>query len=353
MSIIIKNSEKVIIDRTLPEVVKKLKEVDGGISIKFLTMLKDLGVNMIEVDRDVLNKIRDIPKNLDYIYRIEDASDIYFMDKYKIDIKYAAIDYKKSLTLNENALNILKDKKIMLEVDIKILDEFYEREDPSILDKLNLECLRIKHVVKYNICGWKRLINNIKEKFHVKVDMCADSIYCMATAISIEACMDGADSVTAAFNGQIYGLASLEEVIVGLKVIKNGKVSGNLKLIGEIAEIYTELTHEKVYRMKAVIGEDIFKYESGIHVDGIEKNPVTYEPYNPYDIGEKRTMYIGKHSGRKAIIIRLNELNIDCGDIDMDAFLKKVRELSIKLKRNIFDDELIQIYNDFKNTCLR
>lgn len=353
MSIIIKNSKKVIIDRTLPEVVKRLKEVNSHVAIRFLTMLKSLGVDMIEVNRAVLKEIKDIPENLDYIYRVEDVSDIYFMDKCKIDFKYIVMDYEKSLTLNEDTLNDLKDKKIMLEIDIKILDELCKKEDPSILSRLNLKCLRIKDVVKYDIHGWSRLIEDIKEQFHVDVDLCADSKYCMATAISIEACMDGADSVTAAFNGQIYGLASLEEVIVGLKVIKNGEVSGNLKLIGEMAKIYTQLTHEKVYRMKAVIGEDIFKYESGIHVDGIEKNPVTYEPYNPYDIGEKRTMYIGKHSGKKAVIIRLQELNIDCSHINMDGFLKIVRELSIKLKRNIFDDELVEIYNDFKNTCLR
>ncbi|WP_446898122.1 homocitrate synthase/isopropylmalate synthase family protein [Clostridium sp. LBM24168] len=353
MSIIVKNRKKIIIDRTLPEVVKRLKEVNNNVSIRFLALLKNLGVDMIEIDRCVLNGIKNIPQDLDYIYRVEDVSDIYFMDGCGIDFKYIVIDYKKSLTLSEDALNILKDKKIMLEVDIKILDELYERGDSSIVDKLNLECLRIKHIVKYDICGWGRLISDIKEKFHVNVDLCADSRYYMATAISIEACMDGADSVTAVFNGQIYGFASLEEVVVGLKVIKNGQVYGNLKLIGEMAKIYTELSHEKVYRMKAVIGEDIFKYESGIHVDGIEKNPVTYEPYNPYDIGEKRTMYIGKHSGKKAVIIRLQELNIDCRDIDMDGLLKKVREISIKLKRNIFDDELIQIYNDFKNRCLR
>ncbi len=74
--------------------------------------------------------------------------------------------------------------------------------------------------------------------------------------------------------------------------------------------------------MKPVIGEDIFKCESGIHVDGIEKNTHTYEPYNPDDIGSKRTIYIGKHSGKKAVVLRLNSLNIDCNELDINKVFK-------------------------------
>lgn len=353
MSIVIKNNKKIVIDKTFPEIIKKSKKVNNNVSIKFLTLLKKLGVDFIQIDRKVLSEMKNIPKDFDYIYKIKNISDIYFINKCRIDFKYLVLDYKDTLKFNKNTFDLLKNRKIILEINIQILDELYSEKANLIFNSLNIKCIRIKNIIKYDICGWTKLIENIRNEFNVNIDICANSKYYMSTAISIETCIDGANSITAAFNGQAYGFASLEEVIMGLKVIKNGKTSGSLKLIGEIAKIYTELTNEEVYPMKPVIGRDIFKYESGIHVDGIEKNPNTYEPYNPYDIGEKRTMYIGKHSGKKAVVLRLQELNIDYKNINIDEFLKRIRETSIKLKRNIFNDELVEMYNQFKNTCLK
>lgn len=352
MSIIIKNDEKFIIDRTLMEIVNKSGKINENMVENFLILLKHMGVDLVEINISAFNKIKNFPEELDYICNIDNASDIYFLNKY--EFKYISIDYEKVITFNEDTLNKLKHNDIILEVDIKILDKLFLGQDNDIFHKLNITCIRIRNAVKYNLSGWCRLIENIKTHFFTKVDFCPYNEFYMATAIGMEVCVDGADSITGAFNGQIYGLASIEEVILGLKVMKKGEVSGNLKLIGELAKVYTQLTGEKVYCMKAVIGEDIFKYESGIHVDGISKNPYTYEPYNPYDIGEERIMYIGKHSGKKAIMLRLKELNIDYeGIINENDFLNRVREVSIKLGRNILDEELIKIYNDFKNTCLQ
>lgn len=353
MSVIIKKNKKFIIDRTLPEIMKRSEKIDENMIKNFLTLLKEIGVDLIEINKSALNKIKNFPRDLDYIYHVDDICDIYFLNKCEFRFKYIAVDYKKAVTFNEDILNRLKNKEIIIEADTKILDKLFSSEGNEIFNRLNISCLRIKGIVKYNLSGWSGLIENIKTHFSTDVDFCPDNSFYMATAIGMEACSDGADFITAAFNGQIYGFASLEEIVLGLKVIKKGEVSGNLKLIGELSKVYTQLTGEKVYCMKAVIGEDIFKYESGIHVDGIAKNPYTYEPYNPYDIGEKRTMYIGKHSGKKAVMLRLKELNIDYEGINGNNFLSKIREVSIKLKRNIFDEELIQIYNDFKNTCLQ
>ena len=353
MSIIIKNNKKFIIDRTLPEIMKRLEKVDEIDLEKFLMLLEKVGVDLIEVNKFTLDKIKVLPEKLHYIYRVDDISHIYFLDNYICNFKYVILDYKKIFSLNNDNSDKLKGRKIILEVDIKILDKLIGDSDNKLFSKLNIDFVRIKNVVKYDLSGWGKMIQQIKDRFSANVGFCADDKFYMATAISIEALNDDTDFVTAAFNGEIYGLASLEEVLLGIKVVKQAIVSGDLSYIQELTKIYTQLTSQKIYCMKPVIGEDIFKCESGIHVDGIEKNTHTYEPYNPDDIGSKRTIYIGKHSGKKAVVLRLNSLNIDCNELDINKFLNKVRETSIRLKRNILDKELVQIYNDFKDTCLR
>lgn len=344
MSIIIKKRRKIIIDRTLSEIVKANKNIELKLTAEFLALIKELGVDFIEINQEVIEKITELPEGLKYIYRFENVFDAQ-------KFKYIILNYKKLRYLDENSLEKLKDKKIMLEVSIRDLDKIAIEEFDKIFNSIDVVCIRVKDVVKYNLSGWNRFIEGIKNRFSVYVDFCASNKYYMATSVSLEACVDGADSVTAAFNGQIYDLAPLEEVILALKVIKNGEFHGNLKLLAKAVGVYEKLTGKKVFPMKAVIGEDIFKYESGIHVDGIEKNPSNYEPYNPCDIGGTRTMYIGKHSGKKAVMVKLKELNVDYEGVNIENFLDKIRKMSTELKRNILDDELIKMFNDFKKSA--
>lgn len=351
MSIIVEGSKKFIIDRTLPEIVKNNKNINKEQASYFLTLLNKIGVDLIEVDKLAVNKIGKLPEELDYVYRIKTYKDLMLTTKY--NFKYLVVDYKMALNFNLDYVNKLSENNVIVEISIEDLKNFYLCKNNEIFSKFNISCLRIKDISKYNLLTWRELIEDIKSSIPVKVDFCADNKYYMGTAISIEACTDGADIITTTFNGENYGFTPLEEVIMALKVIKNSKVYGDLKLLGELAVVYKKLTEENIFCMKAVLGEDIFKYESGIHVDGIEKNPNTYEPYDPIDIGQKRKMFIGKHSGSKAVMVKLKELNVSYKAIDMEAFLSKIREKSIQLKRSILDEELIQMYNGFGGCLLK
>lgn len=344
MSIVIDKHRKIIIDRTLPEIVKANRNIDLKLTAEFLALIKDLGVDFIEINQEVVEKITELPEGLKYIYRFENAFDAQ-------KFKYVILNYKKLKYLDKNSLEKLKDKKIMLEVSIRDLDKIAMEESDKIFNSMDVVCIRVKDVVKYNLSGWSRFIEGIKDRFSVYVDFCASNKYYMATSVSLEACVDGADSVSTAFNGQIYNMAPLEEVVLALKIIKNGELHGNLKSLKKAVGVYEKLTDKKVSPMKAVIGKDIFKYESGIHVDGIEKNPRNYEPYNPCDIGGTRTMYIGKHSGKKAVMVKLKELNVDYEGVNIEKFLDKIRKVSTELKRNILDDELLKMFNDFKKSA--
>lgn len=347
MSILVEESKKLIIDRTLIHMNIDIQALDSYKVVKFLKLLYGLGVDLIEINSDIASKVKELPEDLNYTLRMNKDSDIFCLNKYKFD--YIVIEYNQILNFSCKGVSKLKNNKVMLEIDIENLDELYLDENNKIFSMFNIKCIRIKNISKYNLKSFTSMIMDLKTNFLVKVDICADNKFYMGTAITMEACVDGADFITTIFNGENYGYTPLEEIIVALKVIKKGILHGDLKLLPAASGAYTELTGESIYNMKPVLGEDIFKYESGIHVDGIAKDSKTYEPYEPKEIGKERKMLIGKHSGRKAVMVKLKELNVDYTFINMEAFLSEIRVNSIKLKRNILDYELIEMSKGFNN----
>jgi homocitrate synthase NifV len=93
----------------------------------------------------------------------------------------------------------------------------------------------------------------------------------------------------------------------------------------------------------------MFAHESGIHADGAIKNPLNYEVFQPSDVGLERQIVIGKHSGKAAIVNKFKEYDIVLSPKEADELLAMVRELSVKLKRSLFDKELVQLYKDFSD----
>lgn len=345
MGIVFDKNKKFIVDRTLPQIIKKLYYISKDDIEYFLKLLEEVGIDFFEIDKVTLDIINELPLYLNYIYRVNSETDLKYLNKCKF--KYIVMDYITALKYSSDLKSKLKDNKIILEIDVNDIDDLYLDENNQLFNIYNIDFLRIGNVLSYNLFGGEQLIRDIKTHFSVLIDFCANDKYHMATAATINACSDGTDMITTVFNGQ--GFAPMEEVILALKVIKNARICGNLKLINELTKVYKKLMKKEIYSMKPVLGEDIFKYESGIHADGIAKNPKNYEPFDPEDIGTHRTLYIGKHSGKKALEVKLQELNLNYENINMDTFLKKIRSKSIEIKRNIFDDEIIKMYNSFKN----
>lgn len=347
MSIIVDGSKKYIVDRTLEVIAKKNRYISSSEASYFISLLRSFGVDIVELNYETIDKVKSFPSCMNYAYRIEE--DLHAVYVNKLNFKYIIIDYRKAVNYTEDYANRFNYKNIILDIDIEDLDCLYLDETKKIFSRFNIKAIRIKNIKKYNLVSWESTIKNLKQHFLVQVAFCADNSFFMATAISVEGCIDGADFITTNFNGGENGYAPLEEIILALKVIMHGILCGNSKLLKQLTNSYKQLTKEEIYCMKAVLGDDIFKYESGVHADGIAKNPLTYEPYNPMDIGKIRKMYIGKHSGKKAVMLRLKELNVNYSEINMEDFLIKIRQKSIELKRNILNNELIEMCISFKN----
>jgi homocitrate synthase NifV len=98
---------------------------------------------------------------------------------------------------------------------------------------------------------------------------------------------------------------------------------------------------------KAIVGTNVFAHESGIHADGVLKNPKNYEVFNPGEVGLTRQLIVGKHSGSHTILHKFKEFDIDLTDKQANEILSLAREMSVDLKRPLFDKELMYIYREY------
>lgn len=167
----------------------------------------------------------------------------------------------------------------------------------------------------------------------------------MAVANSMAAISAGARQVECTINGigERAGNAALEEVVMALKVrAPHFGVDTRIdtRRLYPTSRLLTQLTGQAVPRNKAIVGENAFAHESGIHQHGMLKHRGTYEIMRPQDVGIAETkLVLGKHSGRAALRQRLEVLGHVPDDAAMDALFARFKALADK-KREIHDEDL-------------
>ncbi|WP_305766962.1 2-isopropylmalate synthase [Candidatus Epulonipiscium viviparus] len=177
-----------------------------------------------------------------------------------------------------------------------------------------------------------------------KVDI---SIHChndlgLGVANTLSALKAGATQIECTINGigERAGNAALEEIIMNIKTrpdIYPYETKINTKEIYPTSKLLTNITGVKVQPNKAIVGDNAFAHESGIHQHGMLSNKATYEIMTPKSIGlaDKR-MVLGKHSGRHAFVDRLDELGFQLPDAEIDTLFEGFKSLADK-KKNITD----------------
>jgi homocitrate synthase NifV len=178
------------------------------------------------------------------------------------------------------------------------------------------------------------------------LDLCPGNQQHCATAIALEWLLAGGQSISCGFANH-HHFPPLEEVLMGLKLHLPDLFTGDLSVLSELRNLYEKLSSQPVSKMKAIIGTDIFKVESGIHVDGVLKNPHTYEPFNPQTVGNQREIVLGKHSGRQSLLYKLNEP--DLSESTAHTILKHIKSRCTQLGRNLSDRELRTLASEVQN----
>ncbi|KAF0219227.1 MAG: homocitrate synthase [Geobacteraceae bacterium] len=168
----------------------------------------------------------------------------------------------------------------------------------------------------------------------------------MATANAIAGVRAGARFVNTTVNGlgERAGNAALEEVVMGLKHACGIDVGVDTHRFVEISRFVGKASHRPVPAWKAVVGERVFSHESGLHADGVIKNPRNYEGFDPAEVGLQRHLVVGKHSGTSGLTERYRELGIMVSRKEAFGLIEQVRAIAQRMKRPLTDTELRKLY---------
>ena len=185
------------------------------------------------------------------------------------------------------------------------------------------------------------------------IDKAAISVHChndlgMAVANTLSAIRAGAQQFECAVNGlgERAGNCALEEVVMSLKTrgdIFRADTRVNTKKIVPTSRLVSQITGLKVQRNKAIVGQNAFAHESGIHQAGMLRERTTYEIMTPESVGLlKSDLVLGKHSGRAALADRAKHLGHDLTQEQLDKVFVEFKKLADR-KKDVFDVDILAI----------
>jgi 2-isopropylmalate synthase len=168
--------------------------------------------------------------------------------------------------------------------------------------------------------------------------------YGLAVANSVSAILSGARQAHVTINGlgERAGNTSLEELVLSLQNLYGLKTKVNCQFLYETSRLVSDLTGVMVQPNKAIVGENAFGHESGIHTHGVISNPSTYEPFDPSMVGRIRWLQAGKHAGRHGIAAQLRSMGLKPKEESLRLILDKVKEMGDS-GLTVTDGDLYQI----------
>ncbi|MCI0640931.1 MAG: 2-isopropylmalate synthase, partial [Gemmataceae bacterium] len=182
------------------------------------------------------------------------------------------------------------------------------------------------------------------------IDKAVISVHChndlgMAVANSLAALREGARQVECTINGigERAGNCALEEIVMAIRT--RGDYFGiestvNTKRLCPISRLVSRVTGILVQRNKAIVGQNAFAHEAGIHQDGMLKHQKTYEIMLPEDVGVQQTeLVLGKHSGRHALKQRIRDLGFHLNDQQLQKVFEGFKGLADR-KKVIYDADI-------------
>ena len=329
--------------------------------LRIAKALDDIGVDIIEAgaaitsqgEMDSIKKIAgeklsakissfarivkdDIDKALwcgvDSVFLVAPTSDIHI--KYKL-----GIDREELLKRMVSAIEYSKEHGLIVD----LCTEDGSRTDIDFLEKVLKTATECK-IDRFTVADTVGIMtpDKISEIFlslakKAKVPLgihCHDDLG-LATANTICAVRSGASVIDVAVNGlgERAGNTALEEAVMALKLGYGYETGIKTEKLVSLSELVEKICGIPVPPNKAIVGENAFTHEAGIHVDGILKKAETYEAIKPELVGAKRTFVLGKHVGSKAVKKMLEDQKIAVSEEQLKEIFSQIKYMGDKGKR--------------------
>jgi homocitrate synthase NifV len=176
----------------------------------------------------------------------------------------------------------------------------------------------------------------------LELEMHAHDDLGLATANTLAAVLGGATHVNTTVHGlgERAGNAALEEVALGLRHLHGLDCGLDMRRYPELSGLVSHASGRHVDWQKSVVGAGVFTHESGIHVDGLLKDPRNYQGIDPAEVGREHSLVLGKHSGRSAVARAFEGLQIQVDRRQSERILRRVRSFVEQTKRAPGEQEL-------------
>ena len=328
--------------------------------LRIATKLDEIGIDLIEAgsaitsqgeresikqitqqgfNAEILSFSRPLTVDIDYcldcdvdgVNLVVPTSDLHIKDKLNTT-------KDKLIELSNNAVDYCKDYGLIVELSA----EDASRSDFDFLKTVYLNAIE-HNVDRLCVCDTVGILtpDSSFELFNKLNDLNAPvSCHChndfgLAVANTLSAIRGGACEIHTTINGigERAGNTSFEECVVGIdRLLPDFSTNIKINEIYDISKLVARSTGVYIQPNKAIVGENAFAHESGIHSDGIIKNSATYEPITPELVGRKRKFVIGKHMGTHGLNNRLQELGLTVSDVQLKQICDDIKVLADKGK---------------------
>jgi homocitrate synthase NifV len=183
--------------------------------------------------------------------------------------------------------------------------------------------------------GIARAIGGLRAGCDLEIEVHAHDDLGLATANTLAAVHAGATHANTTVNGlgERAGNAPLEEVALALRQLYGIDTGVDLRGFPALSERVATASGRPVGWHKSVVGAGAFTHEAGVHVDGLLKDPATYQAFDPREVGREHRFVLGKHSGTRGLAWAFAEIGVSVSRSEAADLLPVIRAFAERVKR--------------------
>jgi len=176
-----------------------------------------------------------------------------------------------------------------------------------------------------------------------KIDLHCHDDYGLALANSMAGIRAGANCIHTTVNGmgERSGIPDLAETILAFHQLEEAE-KFNLRPLVELSSYLEKVSGFFLAPNKPITGQNAFSHKSGVHTNGILKDPRTYEPFDPSILGRERKIVIDKYTGKSAVAARLDEYGIEVSAAELEVIVTRIKNMGDQRKQ-LFDADILEI----------